>query len=162
MNFRNGAIPHMLQNVIGYLHLHHLHTHGHIIYLWKAFSTPETMKYTVDAKLQMMSYTCSESQTWSSSTNLHSKLRHFIIMNGCYVFVSVFNATSYAIGIILMDCLIEVHLCETNWTRSPSMSLPFVLHLTPFLCFTKYSFITNVSRFGEATRDILFILFYSL
>ena len=62
----------------------------------------------------------------------YSNLRHFII-TFTYVFVSVLKTASYATYCILvkwvipLDCLIKIHLCESSWTKSPSLSLPVAL-----------------------------------
>ena len=43
--------------------------------------------------------------------------------------------------VIPLDCFIQIYLCDSSWTRSPSMTLSFALHLAKrasCLCFTKY------------------------
>ena len=113
MNVRNCAIPHMLNNFTGCLQLLQLQTHAHIIYLWKALFIPGTMKYTVEQYDNVVRV------HWRSNkviinVSLYSKLRHFIIINGCYVFVSVFKATSYATG----KCIVSSSNGLFHWIDS--------------------------------------------
>ena len=83
MNVRNCAIPHTLYNFIGCLHLRHLHTRGHIIYLWNA---SVTMKYAVEPSNDVVHV------QWKSNK---------VIINVSIfkiVFVSELKAASYATG----------------------------------------------------------------
>ena len=52
--------------ISGCLHLRHLQTHEHIIYLWKALFIP--WQWSTQPNHQMMYYTSSEGQIRSSST----------------------------------------------------------------------------------------------
>jgi len=53
----------------------------------------------------------SEGQTRSLSTYQYSKLRHFVIINGSYVFVNILNATMYAIGKLIVSSSNELFHC---------------------------------------------------
>ena len=121
----------------------------------------------------MMYYTSSEGQTRSSSTYLYSTLRHFIILNGCYgcyVFVNIFKATSYATG----KLVVSIYPRQMSYSIGLLYAGAFMgIELNKLtidvttICFTpckseqRFSVLQNInsSQFGEATGNIISILF---
>ena len=133
-----------LYTISGCLHLQHLHTYGHIVYVWKALFIPVTTKYAVEPSNDVLYV-----QWRSNKVIINVSIFKNVTM--CYAIGKLIALLSNGLFHRTVFFFIELQLyCDHSCFCKANYCVSFL--------FAKYSFITKycmLSRFGNATWNVL-------